>query len=56
MTVIYQDGKQVYSFTKGAPDFLIGKCTKYINKDGSVSKINNEFLKELKDTISNFAS
>jgi Ca2+ transporting ATPase len=56
MTVIYQDGKQVYSFTKGAPDFLIGKCTKFINKDGNVSKINNEFLKELKDTISNFAS
>lgn len=56
MTVVYQDGKSVLSFTKGAPDFLIGKCTKFVNKDGQVAKINNDFLRELKDTISNFAS
>lgn len=33
MTTVYMDNpKVVYSFTKGAPDFLIPHCTKYINK------------------------
>lgn len=56
MTTIYEDGKQILSFTKGAPDFLIDRCTKYINKSGTATKITPDFLNQLKTTISEFAS
>lgn len=33
MTTVYMDNpKVIYSFTKGAPDFLLPNCTKFINK------------------------
>jgi Ca2+ transporting ATPase len=56
MTTVYKDNKNIYSFTKGAPDFMIDKCTRFIAKDGSTTKINAEFTKELQDTITQFAS
>ena len=56
MTTVFEDGKQILSFTKGAPDFLIDKCTKYISRNGTVAKINAEFLGQLKAAISEFAS
>jgi magnesium-transporting ATPase (P-type) len=31
------------------------KCTKFISKNGTVSKINGEFLAKLKETITDFA-
>jgi magnesium-transporting ATPase (P-type) len=43
-TVYADDQKTTYVFVKGAPDFLLENCTKYINKNGSVSKINSDFL------------
>jgi Ca2+-transporting ATPase len=48
MTTVFEDGKQIYSFTKGAPDILIDRCTKFISKNGSVTKTNVEFLGKLK--------
>jgi magnesium-transporting ATPase (P-type) len=57
MTTVYMENpKVVYPFTKGAPDFLIEKCTKFINKDGKIVNITDSFIKDLQKTISMFAS
>lgn len=57
MATVYQDDKGVnYAFVKGAPDFLIPYCTKFINKNGSVSKINSDFTNHLEETILGFAA
>ena len=45
MATVYADEKGTnYVFVKGAPDFLLEHCTRYINKNGTVSKINSDFL------------
>lgn len=41
MATVYSDEKGTnYVFVKGAPDFLLEHCSRYINKSGNVSKIN----------------
>ncbi len=40
-TVYREDKGTTYCFVKGAPDFLIPYCTKFINKTGHVTKINS---------------
>lgn len=57
MATVYADEKGVnYVFVKGAPDFLLEHCTKFINKSGNVSKINSDFIASIKETIEAFAS
>lgn len=57
MATAYKDEKNTnYVFVKGAPDFLLEHCTRFINKNGSVSKINSDFISSIKETIENFAS
>lgn len=57
MATVYSDEKGTnYVFVKGAPDFLLEHCTKYINKNGTVSKISSDFIDEIKETIETFAS
>jgi Ca2+ transporting ATPase len=57
MATIYQDDKgAIYVFVKGAPDFLIPYCSKYVNRNGHQSKINPEFSESLNQTIINFAN
>jgi magnesium-transporting ATPase (P-type) len=57
MATVYSDEKKTtYVFVKGAPDFLLENCTKFINKNGSVSKINSDFLEETRDAIESFAA
>jgi magnesium-transporting ATPase (P-type) len=52
MATVYVDEKNTtYVFVKGAPDFLIDGCSKYINKNGTVSKINNDYLNEMRENI-----
>ena len=49
MATVYADEKGTnYVFVKGAPDFLLEHCTKYINKNGAVSKINSDFVEQIK--------
>ena len=56
MCTIYEDDKGTnYAFVKGAPDFLLEYCTKYINKNGTVSKINSDFSNLVDSTILDFA-
>jgi magnesium-transporting ATPase (P-type) len=57
MATVYADEKgTTYVFVKGAPDFLLEHCTKFINKSGSVSKINSDFVNSIKETIEAFAA
>jgi Ca2+ transporting ATPase len=57
MCTVYADDKGVnYAFVKGAPDFLIPYCTKYINKNGSASRITGDFENALQQTILDFAA
>lgn len=57
MATAYLDDKGTqYIFVKGAPDFLIPYCTKYVNKSGTISKITTDFSDTIQETILEFAS
>lgn len=57
MATVFSDEKGInYVFVKGAPDFLLEHCSKFINKSGNVSKINTDFIGSIKETIESFAS
>jgi Ca2+ transporting ATPase len=52
MATVYTDEKKtIYVFVKGAPDFLLESCTKYINKNGTINKINSDFLEETRSVL-----
>ena len=55
-TVYREDKGTTYAFVKGAPDFLLPYCTKFINKEGKVTKITSEFSDRMHENILNFAS
>lgn len=52
MATIYEDEKgKTLCFVKGAPDFLLNYCSSYINADGGVSRINQEYTQKIHETI-----
>lgn len=57
MTTFHKDfvENKVVSFTKGAPDIILGRCTKYF-KDGSILEMTKEQLKQISEINSQFAS
>lgn len=56
MATAYVDDRGTqYVFVKGAPDFLLPYCTKYVNKAGSVSKITTDYTDTIHETILEFA-
>jgi Ca2+ transporting ATPase len=57
MATVYEDEKgKLYLFVKGAPDFMLPACSHYVNRDAGISKINQEYLDQLNDTIESFAA
>lgn len=57
MATVYEDEKgKLYLFVKGAPDFMLPSCSHYVNKDGGVSKINQEFLDQVSNATDEFAN
>ena len=57
MATVYEDEKgKLYLFVKGAPDFMLPSCTHFVNRDAGISKINQEFLDQLNDSIESFAA
>lgn len=54
-TVSKHDGG-LYTFSKGAPDFVIKTCSHYINKDNKKTPINDEFKKVLNENLESFAA
>lgn len=55
MTTIGKIDNENYTFSKGAPDFLIKYCSNYINKDGEEVPINEAFHNILNEQIKIFA-
>ena len=48
MATVYEDEKsKLYLFVKGAPDFIIENCSSFVNRDGGVSKINENFTQQI---------
>ena len=43
MTTVSKIEEQQYVFTKGAPDFVIERCSKYIDKDGNSQDITADY-------------
>ena len=57
MATAYEDDKgKLYLFVKGAPDFMLPSCTHFVNKDGGISKINEQFLNHLAQATTEFAN
>ena len=57
MATVYEDEKgKLYVFCKGAPDFMVPACSHFVNKDGGVSKINQDFVDQLTGAQENFAN
>ena len=57
MATIYQDDKgAIYVFVKGAPDFLIPYCNKFVDKNGRQAKLGSDFSDSLQQNIINFAN
>lgn len=48
--------KRKFLFTKGAPDFLLPHCSSFVNEDGQISEISNDFRDILAHRLSEFAS
>jgi Ca2+ transporting ATPase len=55
-TVYREERGSTYCFVKGAPDFLLPYCTKYINKTGHVTKITPAFSESMQENILDFAN
>jgi magnesium-transporting ATPase (P-type) len=43
MTTLYTEGKTTYVCCKGAPDFLLEKCSKYIDRNGKPAALTPQF-------------
>jgi magnesium-transporting ATPase (P-type) len=57
MCTIYKEERgKTLCFVKGAPDFLLPYCTKFINKAGQSTKITTEFSESMSHNILEFAS
>jgi magnesium-transporting ATPase (P-type) len=44
MATVYEDEKgKLYLFVKGAPDFILEHCSGFVNREGGISKVNENF-------------
>ena len=48
MTTIANVDERPYTFTKGAPDFVLKSCSHYLDKNGNKVEINEDFTHSLK--------
>lgn len=55
MTKVFQKNGSYYSFTKGASEIIIPRCS-HIYQDGSVMEITSELRAQIQDKINHFAS
>lgn len=55
MSSVVKYKQKVHVFTKGAPDFLIKSCTKYIDAEGNAANITPQFTNNLNNKLKEFA-
>ena len=48
MTTLATEGKQLYAFTKGAPDFVLEHCAFYLNEKGEKVPIDEKYKQILR--------
>ena len=55
MATFYEDdsskAKKLLCFVKGGPDFLLSYCSSYINAEGGISRINEDFSARINQVI-----
>jgi magnesium-transporting ATPase (P-type) len=51
MTSVYEKSDFYRVFIKGAPDFLMDKCTDYINETSEKSKMTGEFKERVLEKV-----
>jgi len=56
MTSVYKSTSGIKVFSKGAPDILIDMCTRFVNRNGQIEEITEDFLINLKDNQKKFAN
>ena len=47
MTTVSKEKGKFYAFSKGAPDFVLKRCTSYINAAGVVTPITDSYKNTL---------
>jgi len=57
-TIVYKDKESgdLRMFTKGAPEMIIDKCSKYMVNDGSTAELTEEIKSQLLTIITNYAN
>ncbi len=56
MSCIVQMNNKFYIYSKGAPDFLLPECAKFVAKNGEVKSINEDYKALLQYNLSQFAA
>lgn len=56
MTTFYKVDDTIYSYTKGAPDLLLARCTKIVNGFGEIESLTTEGREQLLDINADLAS
>ena len=56
MISIVHHNNKIYLYSKGAPEMVLKKCTKYINSNGHEVKLTSEDTKNILSVIENYAS
>ncbi len=47
MSTLHQVGDKVFQYTKGAPDVVLSRCTKYISDDGKIVELDDSARSEI---------
>ena len=55
MTTVSKEKGKFYAFTKGAPDFVLKRCSTFINAEGKVVPLTPGFTKTLEAKLVEFA-
>jgi len=55
MTTYNKTGSNITSYTKGAPDIMLARCTHYLAKDGQVKSMSTDVLKAAEKANHDFA-
>lgn len=55
MTTVCKEKGKFYAFTKGAPDFVLKRCSFYLNAEGNKVKITDAYKGTLNQNLNEFA-
>lgn len=56
MSCIVQVNQKYFIYSKGAPDLLLGSCARYVDKNGEIKPIDQDYRDMLQHHLSQFAA